>query len=244
VIDQNGSGLLKFSIEVSRLCKSFDEHHALREIDFKVADGESLAIFGPNGAGKTTLIKILATIMNPSSGTIIVDGLSLKDRAEKVRRKVGVVSHNTFLYNNLTAYENLDFYRRLYDMPKERILEVSKMVGMQSRLYDHVSTLSRGMQQRFSIARALLHKPNIILLDEPETGLDQQAISLLWGVLKQGDNEKRTVILATHNLERGLEIADRILILARGKIVFQALKQELDITRLRQAYQLYARETV
>jgi heme exporter protein A len=232
----------RLAIEANRLCKSFDEHPALRDIDLKIHFGESLAVFGPNGAGKTTLIKILATIMNPSSGSILVDGISAKDNAEEARRKIGVVSHNTFLYGNLTAYENLDFYRRLYDMPEKRILEVAEMVGMQTRLHDYVSTLSRGMQQRFSIARALLHKPSIILLDEPETGLDQQALAFLWEVLKSGDKEKRTVIIATHNLDRGLEVSDRVLILARGRIVFERLKSELNITELKQAYQIYASE--
>jgi heme exporter protein A len=232
----------RLAIEANRLCKSFDEHPALRDIDLKIHFGESLAVFGPNGAGKTTLIKILATIMNPSSGSILVDGISAKDNAEEARRKIGIVSHNTFLYGNLTAYENLDFYRRLYDMPEKRILEVAEMVGMQTRLHDYVSTLSRGMQQRFSIARALLHKPSIILLDEPETGLDQQALAFLWEVLKSGDKEKRTVIIATHNLDRGLEVSDRVLILARGRIVFERLKSELNITELKQAYQIYASE--
>jgi heme exporter protein A len=231
------------SIEVKKLSKSFDERHALRGIDLKVEAGESLAIFGPNGAGKTTLIKILATIMNPSSGTITINGLDIKKNPEQVRRTIGVVGHNTFLYGNLSAYENLDFYRRIYDVPRERIREVSAMVGMESRLHDHVNTLSRGMQQRFSIARALLHKPDLILLDEPETGLDQQAISLLWDLLKNGKDGKRTVILTTHSLERGLELADRMLILSRGKIVFQESKQAVDLASLKQAYQNTTRAT-
>jgi heme exporter protein A len=231
------------SVEVKKLSKSFDEHHALKGVDLKIEEGESVAIFGPNGAGKTTLVKIIATIMNPSSGTVLINGLDVKNNPEKVRRTIGIVGHNTFLYGNLSAYENLDFYRRIYDVPRARITEVSEMVGMESRLNDHVSTLSRGMQQRFSIARALLHKPTLILLDEPETGLDQQAISLLWDLLKNSQEGKRTVILTTHNLERGLDLADRMLILSRGKIVFQKNKQEVDLAGLKQAYQNNTRAT-
>jgi len=173
VAEHDNPNLINWSIEVRKLTKSFDEHTALRGLDLKIEPGKSIVIFGPNGAGKTTLIKILSTIMNPSSGTVLIDGLDVKNNAEKVRRKIGVVSHNTFLYGNLTAFENLDFYRKLYDVPAERIIEVADMVDMKSRLNDRVSTLSRGMQQRFAIARALLHKPTVMLLDEPETGLDQ-----------------------------------------------------------------------
>lgn len=237
--DQIQAGPQDFAIEANRLYKSFNEKVALKEVDFKVAAGESLAVFGPNGAGKTTLIKILASIMNPSSGTVLINGLSARGEAEKVRRQIGVVTHNTFLYNNLTAFENLDFYRRLYDVPRERILEVSALVGLQNRLHDYAGILSRGMQQRLSIARALLHKPGIILLDEPETGLDQQASDLLWQVLKNNDKEKRTLIMATHSLERGLQVADRVVILARGQIVFQGKKPDLDLAGLKQAYKLY-----
>ena len=237
--DQIQAGPQDFAIEANRLYKSFNEKVALKEVDFKVAAGESLAVFGPNGAGKTTLIKILASIMNPSSGTVLINGLSARGEAEKVRRQIGVVTHNTFLYNNLTAFENLDFYRRLYDVPKERILEVSALVGLQNRLHDYAGILSRGMQQRLSIARALLHKPGIILLDEPETGLDQQASDLLWQVLKNNDKEKRTLIMATHSLERGLQVADRVVILVRGQIAFQGKKPDLDLAGLKQAYNLY-----
>jgi heme exporter protein A len=198
-------------------------------------------VFGPKGAGKTTLIKILSTIMNPSSGTILMDGLDIKTQALKIRKKIGVVSHNTFLYGNLTAFENLEFYRRLYDMPRNRIQEVTEMVEMTSRLHDKVNTLSRGMQQRFAIARALLHRPSIILLDEPETGLDQQAIRLLWDALRDDRNGRRTVILTTHNLERGLDLADNLLILSRGKIVFEASKQSVDLASLKEIYQLNTR---
>ncbi len=227
------------AIEVKGLTKSFSNHPALRGIDLEVNQGESVVILGPNGAGKTTLIKVLATIMKPTSGQMIIDGLHHKKDAEEIRRRIGVVTHETFFYSNLNAYENLEFYSRMYDVPnpKERIQEVVSMVGMAPRIYDRMSTLSRGMQQRLSIARALLHSPAIMLLDEPETGLDQQALSMLWGVVKGEGAENRTVILTTHNLERGLDLSDRVVILSRGAVAYQQPRKALDIDSLKQAYQ-------
>ena len=227
------------TIEVRGLTKSFNHRPALRGIDLDIGPGESVVIFGPNGAGKTTLLKILATIMNPNSGTVLVDGLDLKKNTEEVRRRIGIVSHHTYLYNSLTAYENLEFFARMYDVPRpqERVHEVAALVSMTTRLHDRVDILSRGMQQRLSIARSLLHKPGLMLMDEPETGLDQQAISMLWSILRQEGEAKRTVLLTTHNLERGLELGDRFIILNRGQIVFQKPRQELDLSALRQAYQ-------
>ena len=230
-------------VKVEGVTKSFSNQLALRGIDLEVKRGESIVLFGPNGAGKTTLIKVLATIMNPSSGRVLIDGLSLKNNAEEMRRRIGVVTHETFLYSNLTAYENLEFYSRMYDVPKrkERIHEVVAMVGMTSRLHDRVGTLSRGMQQRLSIARSLLHRPAIMLLDEPETGLDQQAISMLWKALAPEGEKKRTVILTTHNLERGLELGECLIILDKGRIVYQGSRQDLDLSGLKEAYQYSTR---
>ncbi len=238
-MEEAGSASQTWAINIQGLTKSFGSHLALRGIDLEVGHGESIVIFGPNGAGKTTLIKILATIMNPSSGVVLVDGLNLKNDAEEIRRSIGVVTHQTFLYSNLTAYENLEFYSRMYDVPrrKERIHEVLAMLGMTSRSHDRVGTLSQGMRQRLSIARVLLHKPKIMLLDEPEAGLDQQAISMLWKSLQLEGEEKRTIILTTHNLERGLELGERLLILDRGKIVYEGSRQVLDLAGLKEAYQ-------
>ena len=230
-----------WSFQIQGLTKSFNNYLALRGIELEVRHGESVVIFGPNGAGKTTLVSILATIMNPSSGTVRVDGLSLKDNTEEVRRRIGVVTHQTFLYRNLTAYENLEFYSRMYDVPRrrERIHEVVALVEMTSRLHDRVGTLSRGMQQRLSIARALLHQPSIMLLDEPETGLDQQAISLLWRALKTERAGEHTIIMTTHSLERGIALGDRLLILDKGKFVYQQSAKDLDLAALMTAYQRY-----
>lgn len=236
-MEEHSSASQAWAIDVQGLTKSFGNHLALRGIDLEVRWGEYVVIFGPNGAGKTTLIKVLATIMNPSSGRVLIDGLNLKNNAEEVRHRISVVTHQTFLYSNLTAYENLEFYSRMYDVPrrKERIHEVAAMVGMTSRLYERVGTLSRGMQQRLSLARSLLHKPAIMLLDEPETGLDQQATSMLWEAL-QAEEKKRTIILTTHSLERGLELGERLLILDKGKIVYEGSRQVLDLAGLKEAY--------
>ncbi len=228
-----------WAIQAQGLAKSFNNRFALRGIDLEVGQGESVVIFGPNGAGKTTLVKLLATIMTPSSGRILIDGLDIRANAEEVRRRIGVITHQTFLYNNLTAYENLEFYSRVYDVPRyrERIQEVVARLGMTSRLHDRVGTLSRGMQQRLSVVRSLLHKPTIMLLDEPETGLDQEAVPMAWTALRAEDGTARTVVLTTHSLERGLELGDRLLIIDRGRIVYQSSKRTLDLAGLRQVYQ-------
>ncbi len=225
-----------WAIELQGLTKSFGTHQALRGVDLKVRAGESVVIFGPNGAGKTTLIKVLAGIMTPSSGRVLINGLNLKDNAEEVRRQIGIVTHQTLLYGNLTAFENLDFYGRMYDVPSRRgrIEQVIAMVRMTPRMHDRVSTLSRGMQQRVSIARCLLHDPAIILLDEPETGLDQQSTALLWEILRQ---QKRTIVLTIHSLERGLELCERLLILVQGRIAYEEASGTLDLAGLKQAYQ-------
>jgi heme exporter protein A len=227
-----------WAIETDGLTKSFGGNRVLRGIDMRIGRGESVVIFGPNGAGKTTLIKILATIMNPTSGGFLVNGLSPKDSAEAIRRSVGVITHQTFLYGTLTARENLEFYCRLYDVPRpgERIEELAALVGLTPRLHDRVGTFSRGMQQRLSIARAMLHRPSIMLLDEPETGLDQQAVMILRDSLRAEGGERPSIVLTTHNLERGLELSDRLLILARGRIVYERPTRALDLAGLREAY--------
>lgn len=227
------------AIKVEGLTKSFGSRLILRGIDLEVKQGESVVIFGPNGAGKTTLLKVLAAIMNASSGKVFIDGLDIKKDAEEARRRIGIVTHSTFLYGNLTAFENLDFYGRLYDVPdrRERIHQVVAMVGMTPRLHHRVATLSRGMQQRFSIARALLHNPSIVLLDEAETGLDRQATALLWAALKSEAGQKRTILMTTHNLERGLEVAERVLILDKGKIAYDGSNQAMDLPALERVYQ-------
>ena len=237
-MDKAGTTSQTRMIKIEGLTKTFGNQHALRGIDIEVEHGESVAVLGPNGAGKTTLIKVLSSIIKPSSGKITIDGLSLKDNAEDIRRRIGVVTHQTFLYQSLTIYENLEFYGRMFDIPqrKQRIQQMVEMIGMTSRINDQIGTFSRGMQQRVSLARALLHQPSIILLDEPESGLDQQALAMLWETLLRDTEEKITLILTTHNLKRGLAIGERLLIMDKGRITYQESSQNLNLDSLREAY--------
>jgi heme exporter protein A len=218
------------AIQVEGLWKLFGDVEALTGLDLRVDDGQFLTIFGPNGAGKTTLIKVLATLMRPTEGQVRVGRADVVRAAQDVRRRVGLISHATYLYPQLTAFENLMFYGRLYGVRdgRTRAAALAGRLGLTSRLHDRVSTYSRGMQQRLSIARALLHDPDILLLDEPFTGLDRQACRVLSEILQGIRDRRRTVLMTTHNLEEGLELSDRIAIQAAGRLVFESPAAEID----------------
>lgn len=162
----------------------------------------------------------------------------MKDSDLKIKSKIGVISHNTFLYDNLSAYENLEFYGRLYGVAdlKQRIQAVLAEVGLTYVLYDPVRTFSRGMQQRLSIARAILHDPEILFLDEPYTGLDQNAIDILNTVLKRLADKERTIFMVTHNYEQGLELSNRILILVNGRIAYETATAGISASDFKELY--------
>jgi heme exporter protein A len=229
----------KLVLEARGLVKSFGSQTVLNEVDLEVKNGDSIVIFGPNGAGKTTLIKILANIMKSSAGELIINNLNLKDKSDEVRKFIGIVTHNTFLYGNLTIYENLDFYCRIYQVSqrKKRIFEVAEIMRLTDRLDSKINTLSRGLQQRVSIARAILHKPAILLLDEVETGLDHWTNSIIWAALKSSVDVQKSIIFTTHNMEKGLEHSNRFLILHKGKKVYDGLNRNMDISELKTIYQ-------
>ncbi|HEY3247921.1 MAG TPA: ABC transporter ATP-binding protein [bacterium] len=209
------------AIEADRLVKAFGPVHALRGVSLSIASGESVVIFGPNGAGKTTLLKILATLMRPTSGRLRLFGADpFADGT--LRRTLGVVSHQTYLYGGLTASENLVFAGRLYGVPDtgERTAVLLDTVGLAGRAHDLVRTFSRGMSQRLAIARALMHDPPLLLLDEPYTGLDRHAAGMLTGLLERLRGQ-RTVVMTTHSIEQGLTLADRMAILVGGTLAYQ-----------------------
>lgn len=240
-MNETGTGSGAWAIEVEGLGKSFGNHRALTGIDLKVGSGEHVTVFGPNGAGKTTLIKVLSTLMKPSAGTVRLDGSDISKAPTEVRRKIGLVAHQTFLYDDLTVYENLKFYGKMYDVInlEEQIHNVVRWVRLEARLHDRVGTLSRGMQQRISIARAVIHNPSIVLLDEPEVGLDPRAIVMVREVLDSLSAGERTVVMTTHNLEQGIEMSDRVVILDKGRIVYQEQKDRIDIATFRETYDRY-----
>ncbi|HXF84337.1 MAG TPA: heme ABC exporter ATP-binding protein CcmA [Anaerolineales bacterium] len=225
-------------ITVRKLVKRFGLKTILRGVDFDVAPGEFVALIGPNGAGKTTLLRILASLSRPSLGEVSIAGYWLPREAAQVRARLGVVSHLPLLYGDLTAEENLRFYARMYGVinPEARITEVLEMVGLESRRRDLVRTYSRGMQQRLAIGRAILHDPQVILFDEPYTGLDQDASAMLDGVLKTIAAQGRTVVMTSHDLARAEDLATRFDVLSRGVIVASATRQELQNSNLLSFY--------
>lgn len=227
-------------IEIRKLNKSFDNKRVIQDIDLTVPDGESLAVFGPNGAGKSTLIGMLSGLIRPTSGEIRIEGADLRDDP-RIRGKVGLVSHQPLLYTELTARENLVFYGRLFDVPdlSRSIPDILKLVGLELRTDDLVRTYSRGMVQRLAIARALLHNPTILLLDEPFTGLDQQAGRFLERVVQDRAAKGSTVIMATHNLRQGFGLCRQFLMLRRGQVVYHADRNDLDEERLATIYDQY-----
>ncbi|NOH04448.1 MAG: ABC transporter ATP-binding protein [Chloroflexi bacterium] len=189
---------------------------------------------GPNGAGKTTFLRILASLSRPSMGTVKVAGHNLPHESAQVRARLGVVSHMPLLYPDLTAEENLQFYARMYGLTdyQSRITEVLEMVGLESRRKDLVRTFSRGMQQRLAIGRAILHDPEVVLFDEPYTGLDQDASEMLDEVLRSVAAKGRTVVMTSHDLARAEDLATRFDILSRGVIAASATQEELKNTNL------------
>ena len=216
-------------IEVKKLVKRFGLKTVLRGVDFHVEPGEFVALLGPNGAGKTTFLRILASLSRPSMGVVTVAGFALPAQSAAVRQRLGVVSHQPLLYEDLTAQENLQFYGRMYDIPRlrERMDEVLQMVGLAVRRNDLVRTFSRGMQQRLAIGRAVLHDPEVMLFDEPYTGLDQDASEMLDTVLKEVAARGRTVVMTSHDLARAEDLATRFDILSRGVIAASVNRVDL-----------------
>lgn len=216
-------------IEVKKLVKRFGLKTVLRGLDFEVQPGEFVALLGPNGAGKTTFLRILASLSRPSMGQVNIAGYSLPKQAAAVRARLGVVSHLPLLYDDLTAKENLIFFARMYGIQnaEPRIAEVLKLVGLEKRRRDLVRTFSRGMQQRLAIGRAVLHDPDVMLFDEPYTGLDQDASSMLDDVLQTVAGQGRTVVMTSHDLARTEALATRFDILSRGVITASARRKDL-----------------
>jgi heme exporter protein A len=217
-------------IKITGLVKNYGMLPVLRGVDLHIREGEFLTLVGANGAGKTTLLRIVATLLRPTAGEVSIGGWPLPLHADRVRQHIGLVSHHSLLYGDLTAAENLHFFARLYglDSREERVESALRTVGLAARQRDPVRTFSRGMTQRLTIARATLHEPDVLLFDEPYTGLDQEASSLLDDLLRRESERGRTILMITHDLVHGLNLADRIAILSRGKIVARVERASME----------------
>lgn len=211
-------------IEVENLTKVYGLLPVLKSVSFGIARGEFVALLGPNGSGKSTLLRVMSGLSKPTEGVIRIGGWVMPREAVPVRAQIGVVSHKPLLYENLSARENLHFFARLYHIGtaerEGRIQDLLRQLGLHSRADSLVRTFSRGMQQRLSIARALLHQPDVLFFDEPYTGLDQDAGDRLDALLKLAHQQNRTLLISTHQLPRLPHLASRALILSRGQIAF------------------------
>lgn len=221
-IEEQNTGY-SLAIEIKGLCKSFGKLAALNDIDLDVFRGQVLMLLGPNGSGKTTLIKILGTLMKPDRGVVKVAGFDLVRTGQHVRRMIGVVTHETMLYEQLTGRENLRFVARMFGLNniEQLVYESADKMGVTARLDQRVVSMSHGLKKRFSIARALLHDPLILLLDEPESGLDQEATKLLQDLIEEHSRNYRAVIMTTHDMEKAVSVGDNIAILSSGRITYR-----------------------
>ncbi|RDU35154.1 sodium ABC transporter ATP-binding protein [Neobacillus piezotolerans] len=225
-------------IEIKKLMKQADNKTILKGIDLSIKKGETVGILGPNGAGKSTLLKVLATLVKPSSGEVAVGGYDLKKNPGEIKRLFGYLPHSSLLYDHYSPLENLVFFAKIYGVknPEERAVQLVKEVGLSFFLNDPVKNFSRGMIQRIAIARAIIHEPSILLLDEPHTGLDQGAIGILNNVILSMKENGATILMVTHDFKQAAELCDRIVIVKNGKIADDFILRNRNITTLNEKY--------
>ena len=219
-------------IEVKSLTKKFDQFLAVNNISFTVLKGDVFAFLGPNGAGKTTTIKMLTTLLKPTSGSILVNGYNPGESQDGVRRSIGIVFQDASLDEELTAYENLEFHGVLYGVPKEirrdRNSQMLQLVELWERRNDLVKYFSGGMKRRLEIARGFVHHPQVFFLDEPTLGLDPQTRKHIWNYIEDLNREEHlTIFFTTHNMEEAEKVAGKIAIIDQGKIISQGSPEEL-----------------
>ena len=207
-------------IKIQGLNKAYGRNKIFQNLDLIINYGEICALIGINGSGKTTLLKILSTLIKPDSGSLSISGFTASKEGEDIRKLIGLVTHNHLLYNQLTGYENLKFVGKLYGLQHidEKIKELSSLLKLDKVLDKRIGYLSHGLQKRISIARALIHNPSLLLLDEPESNLDHLSKTVLFEMIKTFKESGKTILIATHNIENIVNIADRILLVSKNNI--------------------------
>lgn len=229
-------------VTLKNVFKIYGHVTALKNISFDINKGDFISIFGANGAGKSTLLKILSNQTRPTKGEIFYSSIPAKKLQDSYRKKFGVISHQPFVYENLSALENLIFYGNLYGVKKaeKRAIELLKRVDLYSRRNDLIRTFSRGMLQRVSIARALVHNPEMIFLDEPYTGLDSVASLSLTNILKEQLEGNKTILMVTHDLKIGIDLSSKVIILNKGQIVYSENRSNINEASFEKLYLTYA----
>lgn len=227
-------------IQTKQLLKRVGDKVILRGINLSIEQGQTVAILGPNGAGKSTILKVLATLIKPTSGEVWINNMELKKNLTKIKSLIGYLPHASLLYDHFTPYENLVLFGKLYGVNDvdRRAKELIEKVGLSFFLHEPVRSFSRGMIQRVAIARAIIHEPRILLLDEPHTGLDQQAIAILNKVILEMKAQGVTTIMVTHDFKQAAEICDRIIIVKNGKIVDDFIQEKNDLDLVFDKYSL------
>ena len=217
-------------VQALDLGKQIDGRAVLQEVSLEVLAGKFVAVIGANGAGKSTLLKILATLMRPDSGELRLFGQPVRGDASLLRARIGLISHQSMLYRELSARENLVFFGRLYGVrqPRRRALDLLEMVGLADRADDAVKTFSRGMTQRVAIARALVHEPALLLADEPFAGLDAPSVERLQEILARLQASGKTILLAHHDIDQSLRMAQQAIVLRQGRVVVDRCTRKLD----------------
>jgi len=225
-------------IEARGISRHFAGVRAVEAVDLRVEAGEAVALFGPNGAGKTTLLRLLATLLRPTRGDLRLFGRSVSDGGGCARRRIGFLSHQSFLYPDLTPTENLEFYARMFRVAASaaRVRDLLEQVGLLGWAHRPVRTLSRGLEQRCALARALLHEPDLLLMDEPFTGLDVDAVNMLRDTLRQAHARGTTLMMTTHDLTQGFALCQRALILVRGRLIWSGVIQEQECESFERTY--------
>ena len=227
------------ALEIQNVWKYYGDYPALRDVTFDVEEGSCLALLGRNGAGKTTLLKILAGLSKPGKGAVRVMGEDA--RAQVTRRRIGVLGHGIGIYDELSAYENLMLFARLYSVPNPEhvVSEWLERTGLERVREGLVREFSRGMRQRLAVARAFLHKPSLMLLDEPFTALDDRGIAVLQDFLNDARRAGRTIIMSTHQLREALELATDVALINRGKLAYRGPRTQEMLDDPTHLYRIY-----
>ena len=226
------------AINVVGISKSYGDGLVLKNLNLTVKHGESLVIFGANGSGKTTLLKILSTQIRPDSGEVCIRGVPINSEPNLIRRMIGVVGHQDFLYEDLTLYQNMIFFGKMYQISglRQNIRDVLIELGLYDDAHVRVRSFSHGMRKRASLARSLLHDPEILLLDEPESGLDVNALQMMNSLRYRRAGDPRTIVITTHNIDYGFSIGDRVALMAAGRIIYEKNTMDMDRTVFLEQY--------